>query len=236
MGQIDLLKFTNDDSLAQAAASQWLEKLADSKNLSLSAALSGGRIARKFSSALAKTPGAKSTLERVHFFWGDERCVPPSDPESNFAIANELLFTPLKIDPAQIHRFKGEKDPEQAASEAETELRRFVTADQNGMPAIDLIFLGMGEDGHTASLFPSEPEQVRNNTAIFRHVVASKPPPTRITLGYSTIIAARDVWVMASGSGKEAALRESLSPTGRTPLARVLQRRQQTKVLTDIKL
>jgi len=236
MGQIDLLKFTNDDSLAQAAASQWLDVLATSKNPSFSAALSGGRIARKFSSALAKAPGAKATLERVHFFWSDERCVPPSDPESNFAIANELLFASLKIDPGQIHRIKGEKDPEQAASEAETELSRFVMADQNGMPVIDLIFLGMGEDGHTASLFPSEPEPVRNNTAIFRHVVASKPPPTRITLGYSTIIAARDVWVMASGSGKEAALRESLSPTGTTPLARVLQRRQQTKVLTDIKL
>jgi 6-phosphogluconolactonase len=236
MAEIEHLKFASDDELAQAAAKQLLDVLADSKRASFSVALSGGRIARKLSSAIAANLGAKQKLERVHFFWGDERCVPPNDPESNFRIADELIFSPLKIDPGHIHRVKGELEPEEAAREAETELKRFVPVNQNGFPIIDLIFLGMGEDGHTASLFPSEPESAGTDPAIYRHVVASKPPPHRVTLGYGPIIAAHGVWVLASGAAKEAALRESLSSTGMTPLARVLQRRQHTKVFSDIKV
>lgn len=236
MTRFDLLKFPTDDDLAQAAASQWLDLLAASKSPSFSVALSGGRIAKKFFSAVAKSPGAKQKLERIHFFWGDERCVPPNDPESNFGIANELLLAPLQIPSSQIHRIKGELEPEPAAREAEAQLRRLVAAgqNQNGLPVIDLIFLGMGEDGHTASLFPSEPEDARNDPAIYRPVLASKPPPHRITLGYRPIIVARDAWVLASSAGKEAALRESLSPTGATPLARVIQRRLHTKIFSDI--
>jgi 6-phosphogluconolactonase len=235
MGQIDLVRFASDDDLAQTAAQAWLELLATVKTPKFSAALSGGRIARNFFSSLAKAPAAREKLDRVHFFWGDERCVPPNDPESNFGMAHELLFSPLKIDPAHLHRIKGEIDPEQAAREAATDLKRFAAADQQALPVIDVIFLGLGEDGHTASLFPSEPEQVRDDPAIFRHVVGSKPPPNRITLGYGVIIAAREVWVLAAGAGKEAAFRESLAPTGRTPLARVLQRRDRTKIFTDIR-
>src|SRR4051794_25837114 len=115
MAKIDLLKFATDDDLVQAASNQWLDLLAASKSPSFSVALSGGRIARKFYSTVAKSPGAKQRLERVHFFWGDERCVPPNDPESNFGLAHELLFAPLQIPSAQIHRIRGELEPEKAA-------------------------------------------------------------------------------------------------------------------------
>ena len=94
----------------------------------------------------------------------------------------------------------------------------------------------MGEDGHVASLFPGEREADGASPAVFRAVMNSpKPPPNRVTLGYAAIAAAKQVWVLTSGAGKEAALRESLSPTGRTPLARVLRARSDARVFTDIR-
>ena len=87
-----------------------------------------------------------------------------------------------------------------------------------------------------ASLFPEESEQARADKSVFRKVVGSKPPPLRVTLGYPAIAAARQVWVLASGKGKEASFRESLSPNGKTPLARVLASRQETRVFSDIQL
>jgi len=99
---------------------------------------------------------------------------------------------------------------------------------------LDLIFLGMGEDGHVASLFPGAPDEVVRSKSVYLAVVASKPPPRRITISYGTIAAAIQVWVLASGAGKEHALRESMSPNGRTPLARVFQMREKTTLFTDI--
>ena len=97
------------------------------------------------------------------------------------------------------------------------------------MPVLDLVLLGMGEDGHVASLFPGEPETVMASKEVYRAVTNSpKPPPNRVTLGYPAIAAAQHVWVLVSGAGKERALRESLEPSGRTPLARVLRLRRQT--------
>lgn len=148
----------------------------------------------------------------VHFFWADERCVPPQDPESNFALADSWLFQPLRVAAASIHRIRGEAPPAQAAREAAEELSRFAPLDQAGCPVLDLILLGMGEDGHVASLFPgSESAGVTaGDNDIYRAVTAPKPPPNRITLTYPVIYAARQVWVLASGPGKERALADSL--------------------------
>lgn len=198
-------------------------------------AVSGGRIAKDFFSAVARQSKARGqSLAHVHFFWADERCVPPTDTESNYRSAAELLFTPLGLPAENLHRIRGEDEPAQAAREAEAELRRFALANAAGQPVLDLVLLGMGEDGHVASLFPGEPEAAMSSPAVYRTVTASKPPPRRVTLGYATIAAARVVWVLASGAGKEAALRESLSPAGKTPLARVLRERERTEIFTDI--
>ncbi len=237
MDKIKLLSFPSPVELANTAAQDWLQQLAarSPSGPNYCVALSGGRIAKTFSSAVANLASARSyPFPSVHFFWGDERCVPPSDPESNFATAQELIFAPLRIPENQIHRIRGEDEPNAAAAAAEAELRRFASSSSSGQPLFDLIFLGLGEDGHTASLFPSEPAEMLKNQAVYRSVIGPKPPPRRITLGYQTIAAAREVWVLASGEGKENALRESLKPDAQTPLGRVLNLRSHTKIYTDI--
>jgi 6-phosphogluconolactonase len=278
MKKFELIAFATADELARTVASQWLDEM-ESVNRTGKAycvALSGGRIAQKFFASVveqAKTRkigdgGTPSLPGNVHFFWADERCVPPDDMESNFRVANELLFIPLKISESQIHRIRGELPPDKAAALAAAEILRIVpTASPSprrgegrgeeavfsnsipltptlsplrrgegvhALPVLDLIFLGMGEDGHVASLFPGENEAAGSDDAIYRAVNNSpKPPPNRVTLGYAAIAAARQVWVLVSGAGKEAALRESLCADGSTPLARVTKFRTQTRIFSD---
>ena len=238
MNHVDVISLPSDAELAQAAARAWLELVSAASHAgkTFGVALSGGRITLKFFSAVIEQARHQGcSLEGVEFFWADERCVPPDDAESNFAAADKRFFQPLAIAPARIHRIRGEESPEFAAQQAEAELCRIAPLNADGQPMLDLIFLGMGEDGHVASLFPGESESARTNPAVYRAIRNSpKPPPTRVTLGYPAIAAAREVWVLASGGGKEAALRESLKPDGQTPLSRVLQTHPKPKVFTDI--
>jgi len=239
MKNIELLTFAGADELALAAAGAWLDEIesAGRSGKSHCVALSGGRITQKFFAATVDQAKKRDVaFENVHFFWADERCVPPDDPESNFRLANELLFTPLKILANQIHRIRGVDSPQAAVKIAEEELRR-VTDKDAGASRLDLIFLGMGEDGHIASLFPSASTEILNHTAPFLAIDNSpKPPPNRISLSYAAIAAATQVWVLVSGSGKAAAFQKSLRPGGRTPLARVIQSRSRTKIFSDIRL
>ena len=237
-----ILSYPDGKTLAREAARQWLEELREraekSNNRPYSVALSGGRITKDFFQELVTQVRGKSgslgrVFEGVHFFWADERCVPPTDAESNYAMARELLFDPLKIPDAQIHRLRGEGPEPEALREAISAICK-VAAMSNGQPVLDMIFLGMGEDGHTASLFPGETESVMNDAAVYRVVTAVKPPPRRMTLGYSAIAAARDVWVLISGKGKEEALKKTLAPTPTTPLDRVMSLRKQTRIYTDV--
>lgn len=244
MKNFELISFATAGKLAQAVARAWLDEIAAANRAGKRhcVALSGGRIAQKFFAAVVELVAVRnfgdgdtpSLPANVHFFWADERCVPPDDAESNFAIARKFLFAPLKITDAQIHRIRGEDSPEAAAKAASTEISKIAPLNENGQPVLDLIFLGVGEDGHVASLFPGEPDVLISDKAIYRAVKNSpKPPPNRITLGYTVITVARQVWVLVSGTGKEAALRESLFSKGRTPLARVTQFRTHTKIYSD---
>jgi len=237
MVNVELLSFASADELARAAASAWLDEIeiANRAGQRHCVALSGGRIAQSFFRAVVEQNGQrKISFSNVHFFWADERCVPPTDPESNFRTANEALFAPLKIAPNQIHRVRGEDVPAAAAKLAETELVRFARNNPDGFPALDSIFLGMGEDGHVASLFPENIEKNLDVSVPFLVVNNSpKPPPVRISISYKMIFAAKNLWILVSGTGKESALRESLSPTGRTPLACVIQARP-TKIFSDL--
>ena len=244
MKNFELISFATADKLARAVASAWLDEI-EAANRAVKmhcVALSGGHIARNFFAAVAEQAkarkigdgGTPSLPTNVHFFWADERCVPPDDPESNFYLAKELLFEPLKIGDAQIHRIRGENSPEAAVKAASAEISKIVPLNEAGLPIFDLIFLGMGEDGHVASLFPGKSDVLILDKVIYRAVNNSpKPPSNRVTVGYTTITAAKQVWVLVSGAGKETALRESLFSEGRTPLARVAQFRTHTKIFSD---
>jgi 6-phosphogluconolactonase len=236
----ELISFANADELARAAASAWLDEIAAANRAAKPhcVALSGGRIALKFfTSIVGQSKAREISLGLVHFFWADERCVPPDDAESNFRAAHELLFAPLRINDAQIHRIHGEDSPEIAVQKATMDISHVAPKNSDGQPILDLIFLGMGEDGHVASLFPNEIEGTIPGKSIFRAIKNSpKPPPNRVTLSYEAIAAARQAWVLVSGAGKEAALRESILANSRTPLARVIQSRSQTRIFSDFPL
>lgn len=239
MPNLEILSFANSTTLAQAAATRWLAELTGLPGNSppYCVALAGGRITQVFFSAVSGSASSRRQPSAdIHYFWGDERCVPPADAESNFAEANEFLLRPLGVSEDRIHRIHGEETPKFAAAEAEAELRRFAPLNAAGQPVFDMIFLGMGEDGHVASLFPGESEETMAAPAVYRPVTATKPPPQRITLGYGAIAVARQVWVLASGAGKEEALNRSLEPNGTTPLARVIRMREKTVLFTDIKM
>ena len=244
MKNFELISFATAGKLAQAVASAWLDEIAAANRAGKRhcVALSGGRIAPKFFASVVEQAKARkigggntpSLPGNVHFFWADERCVPPDAAESNFAIARKFLFAPLKIADAQIHRIRGEEPPEAAAKAASTEISKIAPVNENGQPVLDLIFLGMGEDGHVASLFPGESEMAAANKAVYRAVKNSpKPPQNRVTLGYAAIAVARQVWVLVAGTGKKTALHESLFCKNRTPLARVTQFRTHTKIYSD---
>jgi 6-phosphogluconolactonase len=240
VNNFELISFADADELSQAVASAWLDeiKTANRAGKSHCVALSGGRISRKFFAAVAEQAKARAVFfGRVHFFWADERCVPPDDAESNFRLANELLFAPLKITGAQFHRIRGEDSPEAAAKAASAEISKIAPVNETSQPVLDLIFLGMGGDGHVASLFSNASADIVSCAMPFLAVENSpKPPPNRVTLSYAVIAAARQVWVLVSGTGKEAALRESLEPDGHTPLARVIHLCPRAKIFTDIRL
>lgn len=245
MKKFELISFITADELASQVAGAWLDEIESARRAGKlhCVALSGGRITQKFFTALVEQAkarkvgngGTPSLPGNVHFFWADERCVPPEDPESNFKMANELLFAPLKVAENQIHRIRGEDSPAAAVKAAEEELRQIALPGENRQPVLDLVFLGMGEDGHVASLFPGAPAEVVNHPGPFLFIDNSpKPPPRRISLSYAAIAAARQVWVLISGAGKEKALRESVDFSRKTPLARVIELRQKTLIFRQI--
>jgi 6-phosphogluconolactonase len=235
MKNFELRSFPDATTLARAAARDWLERIGQSSTPHL-AALSGGRIAKNFYSAsveLART--GRVPLGNVDFFWADERCVPPDSADSNYLSAKQDLFDPLGIAAEKIHRLRGELPPAAGVAEANAAIGRIAPRNSAGLPVLDVIFLGLGEDGHVASLMPNLPAaSVQSQSPYLRVEKSPKPPPDRISLSYAAIAAAREVWMLASGPGKEEALRQSLRPDGATPFARVLQARARTVIYSDI--
>jgi len=228
---VNYLAFSSGSALAAEAARRFIAALPGQGEFLV--ALSGGRIAKSFYQSIVAANHAN--WRGVHFFFCDERCVPPDDPECNYFIARQHLFEPLGIPADQIHRIRAEVAEEFAVQEAEAELCRLAPMNANGQPILDLAILGMGEDGHTASLFPGEPDSMIKSPAVYRAVTAPKPPPRRITIGYAPLAVARQLWVLASGSGKEKALTDVLAQgTSELPLARVLQSNSNSLILSDI--
>ena len=233
----ELKVFKSGDELARGAARDWLELLQvlELAGREPTVALSGGRIAVTFFDAAAKVfRNHPDVIRNVHFFWGDERCVPPDHPESNYGVAAAHLLKPLEIPEMNVHRIPGEFDPALAATMASKGLARSTGTEEGAVPVLDLVILGMGEDGHVASLFPGEPTEVMESPDLCRAVTASKPPPQRVTVSYGVLAKAENVWVLASGNGKLEALKTSISNPSQTPLGRVLASRASTCIYTDL--
>lgn len=235
MKLFEMKSFGDDARLAKAVARDWLEflKMAPRPHL---VALSGGKISTPFFAAIAKgAKGKPGLMKGVHFFWADERCVPPDDEESNFRLAQENIFKPLKIPAAQIHRLKGELPPAKAIAEAIAEIEKVAPENGKGIPVLDIIFLGIGPNGHTASLMPNAKPAVKNSRKPYAYVDNSpKPPPQRLTMTYPVMAAAKNIWMLAAGEGKEKALKDSISPKGKTPFGAVLASRPFTRIYSSI--
>jgi 6-phosphogluconolactonase len=169
-------------------------------------ALAGGSTPRMMNALLATPPRRLHVpWERVVFWFGDERCVPPDDPESNYRMNRETLLEPLAIDVERVHRMHGEDDPTAAAADYSAVLQR----ELGERPRLDLILLGMGPDGHTASLFPGTVAGISAQSLVVAHYVP-KLDRWRITLTPTTINAAHHVAITAGGAEKADALHEVL--------------------------
>jgi 6-phosphogluconolactonase len=187
-------------------------------------ALAGGSTPRPIYQQLAQAANLDWTWVTV--FWGDERCVPPDHQDSNFRMAQDALLSQVPIPAAQIFRMRGEDEPQAAAAAYTRELMQVFGGDpQSGPPpeGFDLILLGMGGDGHTASLFPGTPAvEEQQAWVVAQHVPALDA--WRLTLTYPVLNAARTVIVAVAGADKAARVQEILATQGQSdalPAARV---------------
>lgn len=237
MNRTELMAFPDTETLVQQVAGRWLDAVeaAAAAGQPFHVALPGGRVAGRFMAAAQALGVSRGTRwDHVQFHWGDERCVPPDHAESNYRLAQMALLDPSGIPANRRHRLRGELPPAEAAHLAEAELALATGTPASGVPVLDLVFLGMGEDGHVASLFPGAPESVTTSDRWVLPVIGPKPPPQRLSMTFRLLAAAKEVWVLASGAGKETALAESLRPGGTTPLARLISLRARTTVMTDL--
>lgn len=211
-----LLVHPDAEAAAQAAASILAEQIAAARAARGVAhvSLAGGNTPRRAYELLGPLLGDPAIVE---WWFGDERCVPADDPDSNFRLVSESLLRSAAIPSERVHRIAGELVPQDAARAYETRLRQCVPAGADGVPVLDVAFLGLGEDGHTASLFPGEPSlDIRDRLVV--PVVAVKPPPNRITLTLPVFRAARSVVILTTGTGKKDAVARLLAgPDPRTP-------------------
>ncbi|GAB4576251.1 MAG: 6-phosphogluconolactonase [Anaerolineae bacterium] len=200
-------------ALAEAAAGHFalMAEEAIAKRGRFAVALSGGSTPRRMYERLAQ-PELAERIDwlRVHVFWGDERAVPPEHPESNYRMAHEVLLSRVPIPAQNIHRIRGELAPEEAAKTYEAELRQFFSRDQRPVSSrFDLVLLGMGEDGHTASLFPGAAAINETDRWVVAYYV-EKLQAWRITLTPVVLNAAAQVTFLVSGAEKAARLRQVL--------------------------
>jgi 6-phosphogluconolactonase len=169
-------------------------------------ALSGGSTPKILFELVALEYKDKFEWQNIHLWWGDERCVPPTDNESNFKMTKDLLIDKVNIPAGNIHRVLGENDPQNEASRYTKEIQQSVPT-KNGLPYFDLIILGMGSDGHTASIFPHEIELLHSEKVC---EVATHPESgqKRITLTGATINNAAEIAFLVTGSNKKEKIQE----------------------------
>ncbi len=186
-----------------------------------SVALSGGATPRLLYHHLGGPPLRESVeWERVHLLFGDERAVPPGDPQSNYSMVERELLSRVPIPPGNVHRIAGEKEPTEAAREYESDVKEVLA---HGGGKIDCVLLGLGGDGHTASLFPGS-SALREKSALVRAVVDRRTGLGRVTMTLPLINSARRVIFVVAGKEKAGIVRRVLrerGPTVRLPATMV---------------
>jgi len=192
-------------------------------------ALTGGDTPQRTYELLAREP---EHWRDVEVWFGDERCVPPDDEQSNYRMAALALLDPAGITPERVHRMEGELGPERGAQRYGQLLRERLG--DGRMPVLDLVLLGIGPDGHVASLFPRAPTlQAGEETVCLPVHDSPTPPPQRITLSLAVLRAARRCMVLATGASKADAISAMLAePTPSVP-ASLLLRERLTVIVDD---
>jgi 6-phosphogluconolactonase len=218
----DVVVHATADLLAKAAAARLVTRLVDAQAArgTASIVLTGGRVGGAVLRELRDNPARDAVdWSRVGIWWGDERWLPAGDPERNDKQAQDALLSAVPVDPARVRPFPAADgpyggDPEAAAAAYAAELAAATRPEDHGpVPRFDVLMLGVGEEGHVASIFPESPAAYET-----RPVVAvrgcPKPPPVRLTLTFPAIAAATEVWLMAAGSEKAGAVALALGGAG----------------------
>lgn len=185
-------------------------------------AISGGNSPRPVFSLLASAHGPYREAvpwDRLWIFWVDERCVPPESPDSNYGVVRETLLTHVPLPPERVIRIEGELPPEEAAARYESAIRAHFRLEGAQVPVFDMVHLGMGGDGHTASLFPHTEALNELGRIAVANEVPQQKQSHRITLTWPVINAARDVFFLIDGADKA------------EPLGRVLRGRYEPETL-----
>ena len=208
------------EKLSAAAAGRvaLLAAQATKKQGRFTVALSGGSLMELVGPQLVASPlCAEVDWSAWHVFWVDERCVPLTSPESNYGIADQLLFRHVRIPSSQVHPVDSALGAFKAAEAYESVLKEEFRPGADRFPRFDLVLLGVGEDGHTASLFPDSPLLCETRRWAAPVLDAPKPPPERVTLTLPVINNARHVLFVAAGVGKKSILFEVLGPGPHRP-------------------
>lgn len=211
------------EGLAHAVAARLITKLVDvqSNGGVAQVVLTGGRVAAVVYRAVAESP-ARSAIDwrRVEFWWGDERFLPEGDPERNETQAWDALLSRVDVDPALVHPMPADTGQgAEAAAEAYAATLAAAAGpeDGDGVPAFDVLMLGVGPDGHVASLFPDNPARVVVETSTVAVHDSPKPPPTRVSLTFPALANSRETWFVVSGEDKAEAVADALSGNSDLP-------------------
>lgn len=223
MSRPDVVLHATAEVLAAAAAARLVTRIVDLQSASGSASLvlTGGRIGNAVLRELASTQAAAAVDWRaLDIYWGDERFLPSGDPERNETQAREALLDHVGVQAARVYPMGASDgpwgdDPDAAAQAYEDLLlNRRRPEDRGPAPSFDICCLGIGEEGHVASVFPGSPAVYETDRAVTAVRGSPKPPPTRITMTLPAIRCAAEVWLIASGSEKAAAVAMALRAAG----------------------
>jgi 6-phosphogluconolactonase len=238
----EVVVHANAELLAQSVAARLVTRLVDvqASRGSASVVLTGGGIGTASLAALASAP-ARDAIDwsRLDIWWGDERFLPTGHPERNETGARQALLDHVPVDPTRVHPMPASDGPD--GDDVEAAARRYAAElaaarrpeDHGPVPSFDVLLLGVGPDCHVASLFPGLPAVYDERPVVAVHG-APKPPPTRISLTFPAIQAAREVWLLVAGEEKAPAVRLALSGAGHVQVPAAGARgRQRTLWLLD---